>query len=90
MSLILEYCAFGDLRKYLIDHRASFIKNILHEKTSQDEKAEKLGDIKHDDQLLLLWAYQVGLITLEAINTLFNIFYSKIAKKTIVYIFILF
>ena len=69
MSLILEYCAFGDLRKYLIDYRASFIENIRHEKTSQDEKAEKLGDIKHDDQLLLLWAYQVSLTTLDASNT---------------------
>ena len=87
MSLILEYCAFGDLRKYLIDHRASFIQNIRHEKTSPDKKADKLGDIEHDDQLLLLWAYQVSLTTLDAINTLSNIV--KLAIL-VLYIFILF
>ena len=72
MSLILEYCAFGDLRKYLIDHRASFIQNIRHEKTSPDKKADKLGNNEHDDQLLLLWAYQVSLTTPEAINTVYK------------------
>ena len=68
MSLILEYCAFGDLRKYLVDHRASFIQNIRHGRTSEDEGAGEIGELGYDDQLLLLWAYQVSRITVEGLK----------------------
>ena len=59
VSLILEYCAAGNLRSYLGDHSKEFIAGISA--TRKDK--ESIGDVsepnKHTLELLILWSYQV-------------------------------
>ena len=59
VSLILEYCAAGNLRSYLGDHSKEFIAAIFA--TRKDK--ESIGDVnepnKHTLELLILWSYQV-------------------------------
>ena len=59
VSLILEYCAAGNLRSYLGNHSKEFIAGISA--TRKDE--ESIGDVsepnKHTLELLILWSYQV-------------------------------
>ena len=59
VSLILEYCAAGNLRSYLGDHSKEFIAGISA--TRKDKGS--IGDVsepnKHTLELLILWSYQV-------------------------------
>ena len=59
VSLILEYCAAGNLRSYLGNHSKEFIAGISA--TRKDEGS--IGDVsepnKHTLELLILWSYQV-------------------------------
>ena len=58
VSLILEYCASGNLKTYLIDHNKDFIDGITlkNQQTNIDEVNEPN---KHTLDLLMLWSYQV-------------------------------
>ena len=64
-SLILEYCAKGDLRSYLIAHKPAFLQSL-----EQYEYKENLDTIfpnsddrdVHDARLLYRWIFQVYIL----------------------------
>ena len=60
--MILEYCALGNLKSYMIEHYKEFKENI---KTTKKET--NIADVsepnKHTIDLLMLWSYQVQFIT---------------------------
>ncbi len=58
MSLILEYCAFGNLKKYLVNHSKEFIRNINSNK--EESSIDVVSELSnHTLDLLILWSYQV-------------------------------
>ena len=61
LSLILEYCAIGDLRSYLADHSQEFKESISPSNTEKKEPTiENIGKHeKHTLELLTTWSYQV-------------------------------
>ena len=57
LSLVLEYCSFGDLKSYLKKHNQEFKQTILH----KDNREQMLshGNTKHNLAQLEIWSYQV-------------------------------
>ena len=62
MSLILEFCAFGNARDYLREHSKNFKENITFKTLSNEDSV--LEDIdepnKNSLELLVAWSYQVS------------------------------
>ena len=57
LSLVLEYCSFGDLKSYLKKHYQEFKQTILHK--DNREQVPLHGSTKHNLAQLEIWAYQV-------------------------------
>ena len=58
MSLILEYCANGNLRGYLQEHSTEFNHNITNTRNDPNNVETKESS-RHSLSLLLRWAHQV-------------------------------
>ena len=62
-SLILEHCSKGDLRSYLISHKAEFVSSLEYYENNKnlDPIFEASDDkIVHDMRLLYRWIYQAN------------------------------
>ena len=57
LSLVLEYCSFGDLKSYLKKHNQEFKQTILHK--DNREQMPLHGNTKHNLAQLEIWSYQV-------------------------------
>ena len=57
MSLILEYCANGNLHDYLHEHGKEFTHNIISSRNRNI--IETKGTSQHNLELLLRWTHQV-------------------------------
>ena len=69
-SLILEYCAKGNLRSFLIDHRQEFEKSLeYYEKNNFLELllSFQTSGVSHDVSLLYRWLYQVIFILFSSV-----------------------
>ena len=63
ISLILEYCARGNLRAYLIDHESEFMRSLKYYKENdfvEPLKISEVEDTSNDVFLLHRWSYQVN------------------------------
>ena len=63
VSLILEYCAFGNLKAYLDDYEESFRQNLEWKDSEGSSPSHFDNDDyknkKHNVKLMLFWSYQV-------------------------------
>ena len=68
ISLILEYCARGNLRAYLIDHESEFMSSLKYYKENDFIEPLKISDVEdtpNDVFLLHRWSYQVNCVAFD-------------------------
>ena len=56
---MLEYCAKGNLRSYLIDHEEDFKKSLKYVTEKGHLELLRKDEIEHNVKQLCLWACQV-------------------------------